>query len=238
MRQRFLGEVDVAGWTFDVTDAAGTAVGTVTTGADGRAGISVAPGTYTVTERIPDERWEVTTGDVAQTVSVAGRGAATASFGNACSVTSTPGGRTIGFWRNKNGQALLTDADFEVLTALHLRNADGSERDFAGSLSANKTALAQWLQGANATNMAYMLSAQLVATRLGVAHGFTDPNAAVSADMIVTGLVSAADAALADDANTPSGDENRVLQTQLKNLLDAVNNQQTMWIGISPIPCV
>ena len=83
------------------------------------------------------------------------------------------GGRTIGFWGNKNGLALLTPADFVMLTALNLRNANGSHRDFVGTLAANRTSLENWLKNANATNMAYMLSAQLTALRLSVNHGFS-----------------------------------------------------------------
>ena len=51
---------------------------------------------------------------------------------------------------------------------LNLVNANGSPRDFNGSLAQNKSALDTWLAGANATNMAYMLSAQLAATWLNV----------------------------------------------------------------------
>ena len=67
---------------------------------------------------------------------------------------------TLGFWSNKNGQKLETADDFVALTALHLVNANGSPRDFTSSLSNNKSALNSFLLGANATNMANMLSAQ------------------------------------------------------------------------------
>jgi hypothetical protein len=58
--------------------------------------------------------------------SVVAGGTATISFGNVC--LGPGGGLTLGFWSNKNGQALISAAD---LTALRdnfkLRNADGSE---------------------------------------------------------------------------------------------------------------
>jgi hypothetical protein len=85
-------------------------------------------------------------------------------FGNVCRLV--PGGRTIGFWSNKNGLALLTDANFTQLTSYFLRNGNGTNRDFTASLANNRTAYSSWLLNANATNMAYMLSAQMSATYL------------------------------------------------------------------------
>src|SRR5205823_2315436 len=87
------------------------------------------------------------------------------NFGNYCKVPS--GGLTLGFWSNKNGQALITGADLCVLNGLHLVNASGATFDpvagcpspTSAQVSAGKTALANWLLSASATNMAYMLSA-------------------------------------------------------------------------------
>ena len=84
---------------------------------------------------------------------------------------SDGGGLTLGFWSNKNGQELQTSSDFALLTSLCSRNANGGPQDFASSLANNKTALNTWCLNATATNMAYMLSAQLAAMELNVAHG-------------------------------------------------------------------
>jgi hypothetical protein len=52
-----------------------------------------------------------------------------------------------------------------------MRNANGSQHVFSNSYSAFRT----WLLGATATNMAYMLSAQLASTSLSVAYnGLSD----------------------------------------------------------------
>ena len=230
-------EPNLPNWVFVINDLGGATVTTATTGPDGTVPTLLDAGTYAVTEQLPASTWHVTTGFLTQSAVVPGRGTATVTFGNICDWLSTPGGHTIGFWRNNNGQALLTAGDFATLTAFSLRNANGSDRDFLGSLASNKSALASWLQGANATNMAYMLSAQLTATQLSVAHGFTNANTLVQSGMTVAQLIAAAEAALAADGSTPTGDPNRVLQTELKDLLDAVNNGQTFFLGVSPVPC-
>jgi len=99
------------------------------------------------------------------------------AFGNVC--FGAGGGLTLDFWSNKNGQKLETADDFSMLTNLCLRNADGTDRNFTGKLTQNKSALATWLLNAAATNMAYMLSAQLAAMELNVAHGFVSGAALV-----------------------------------------------------------
>jgi hypothetical protein len=91
------------------------------------------------------------------------------NFGNVC--VGAGGGLTLGFWSNKNGMALETASDFTLLTSLNLVNGDGSARDFVDTSTKNKSALSSWLLNANATNMAYMLSAQLATMELNVQHG-------------------------------------------------------------------
>ncbi len=49
-------------------------------------------------------------------------------------------------------------------------NANGTPRDFTGTTTANRTALNSWLLSANATNMSYILSAQLAAMKLNVVN--------------------------------------------------------------------
>ena len=162
-------------------------------------------------------------------------------FGNACTVTvtSTPGGKTKGFWRNKNGQKLLTAGDFSELTALNLVNQNGSARNFTGSLATNKSDLKAWLEDSTATNMAYMLSAQMAATVLSINHGFTDPNAAVDANgTTVQDVIDAANASLGTHPFTKAAGTARTYQKGLKNILDKVNNNQTFsWSFTSSTAC-
>jgi hypothetical protein len=136
---------------------------------------------------------------------------------------SVPGGRTPGFWRNKNGQKLITAADLQGLNDLCLRTATGG--DFTAMSKAN---LATWLGSSTAKNMAHKLSVQLAATYLNVQHGFTDPDAMVSASMNVSGLIQYANSLLCADGHTPAGDSNRAEQERVKNLLDRINNGQAI----------
>jgi hypothetical protein len=78
---------------------------------------------------------------------------------------------TIGFWTNKNGQAVLQSHDpawRTLINGLHLRTASGGSFTVSttASFSTAFTSFATWMSGANATNMAYMLSAQLAAMEL------------------------------------------------------------------------
>ena len=110
------------------------------------------PGSYTFAEVLSGNGWMQTGNTVNQTFKTGGATASLAAkvytvtipndqpssvskiyFGNVCS--RTPGGLTLGFWSNRNGQALETAADFTALNALNLRNANGTNRDFTGSLS-------------------------------------------------------------------------------------------------------
>jgi hypothetical protein len=140
------------------------------------------------------------------------------------------GGKTLGFWSNKNGQAQETVADFTALTAFHLRDGAGNDKDFLGTLSANKTALNAWLLGGSAVNMSYMLSVQMTATFLSTQHGL-DGTTLVDASgfglpssISINQLIANADALLAADGNAVSGDPNRTLQEQYKSAFDAINN--------------
>jgi hypothetical protein len=183
---------------------------------------------YTVTEGTPEQsNWvHSTPGSVSVTV-VLGE-TSTVEFGNYCTVGS--GGRTIGFWGNKNGQGLITAADLALLSGCNLVNADGSPFN-----PITKDQVKTWLQKATATNMAYMLSAQLAAMKLNVAHGFVDGSSiAGCAGKTIDQLIADADASLAADGFTPAGDPNRTAQERLKNCLDSLNNGGPV---VSPTPC-
>jgi hypothetical protein len=153
------------------------------------------------------------------------------NFGNYC---TTPGnGRTMGFWSNNNGQALITAGDITQLVAFNLRSANGSNFD-----PASKSTYRTWLLSANATNMAYMLSAQMSATYLNTQHGFTNGGSLVIVNGqigTVNNWINLANASLGTSGFTVSGHADRSYQENLKNIFDSVNN--TNFVYVNPTPC-
>ncbi len=142
----------------------------------------------------------------------------TVTFGNYCLVGS--GGLTLGFWSNKNGQALINAADLLALRNMNLRNADGSNFD-----PTTNAAVKNWLLSATATNMAYMLSAQLAAMKLNVLHNKVDGNAFyIPYGGTITQLIAEANTELGLHGSTLSGSPFRSYQETLKNYLDQLNN--------------
>jgi len=211
------GEVYLEGWQFVLSGPSVFSNPLLTTFTS-----EALPGIYTATESATIEtNWFNTTNMTLNGLVVDGD-TTEIEFGNYC--TLTPGGHTKGYWSNKNGQQEETAADFVTLTNLHLVNADGSTRDFTAALNINKKNLNIWLLDANAKNMAYMLSAQLAATKLSVIHGYTNAAVIVDGTMNVNDLIAYADSLLAADGNTPAGDSNRAEQGRVKDILDKINN--------------
>jgi hypothetical protein len=139
--------------------------------------------------------------------------------GGGAGTGGTPGGRTLGFWSNKNGQALISASDLQGLRDLCLRTTSGA--DFSVS---SKSSLRTWILGATGRNMASMLSAQLAATYLSVQHGFTDPTVVVDGSLTVSALISYANSLLCADGVTVANDINRAEQERVKDILDRINN--------------
>jgi len=178
---------------------------------------------------------------------VAANSTTTLQFGNVC--LGAGGGLTLGFWSNKNGQALITSTDLQHLRDDYcLRNADGSEF--------NPTTNAQvksFLLGATATNMSNMLSAQLIAMYLNVAHGFVNGNALVFAGanpagcnvpvngngfITVSALLANAGVELCANPTALSGNHARACEEFKKNALDKANNNLNFvqGPGVCPVP--
>ncbi len=205
--------------------------------------VIVAPDDYSVSEFDPSEtNWLHTTPNPVNVTVDAGE-TETVEFGNLC--LGPGGGHTLGFWSNRNGQATMNDggslcSELTLLNGLYLRNAAGTRMNFG----CDYTAFRNWLLGANATNMAYMLSAQLAAMELNVEAGFVNGGALVyapgtnSANGLgfakVSDLMSEANAELTLHATALSGDAWRTYQEALKNALDKANNNQTF---VQPTPC-
>jgi len=205
---------------------------------------------YKVSEGTPTQSTWIHTTPASVSVTIVSGQTASVSFGNVC--LGPGGGLTIGFWQNKNGQALITAADLCALTALNLKNADGSNFDpipasaCAGTpntkqVNEGKKALQDWIKAANASNMANMLSAQLAGMKLNVLHGFVSGSALVfaganptgcSVPVNVAGFISIND--LIANANAQLGacgtpcvvlsGPVRVCQEFDKNALDKANN--------------
>lgn len=151
----------------------------------------------------------------------------TVVFGN---VSVGPGGgHTLGFWSNRNGQALFGTDDLALMVSLNLRNADGFHFN-PGSYMAFRS----WLLAANATNMSYILSAQLAAMKLNVFNGKVDGGALIHAPgaqsanplgfATVSDIMGEADTELKLCGLVLSGSPFRGYQEALKNALDDANN--------------
>jgi len=171
-------------WPFCLTGQSDTTFSTVTaTSSDGSCAVfsNLPLGTYLVTEGTAAGYTSTTiVGSI--TLSQCNQNAEV-DFGNFCTVPS--GGLTLGYWSNKNGNKVLTGNTAGTGTTLLgavtsllnspcgggavLRNANGTIHTFTGTYADFKN----WLLGANATNMAYMLSAQLATLKLDVTYGAT-----------------------------------------------------------------
>jgi len=183
-------------------------------------------------------------------ISVPLDGTGTATFQNQC--VASGGGLTLGYWSNKNGQARITAANLLQLRSLNLRNANGSDFD-----PTTAKTLATWLLNATATNMAYMLSAQLATMELNVLNGGVNGNAVVfagtpPAGCTVPGMGSGAFAGyigindLMNDANsaatfnlsnspiTKASGAARSCEEFMKTALDMANNNANFYGQVCP----
>jgi len=238
-------DVEITGWEV-IVGAQATFPSTAETKTT-PVSIVVSPGCYTAQEG-DATGWIHTTENI-DSKSVVNGGETTISFGNVC--LGAGGGLTLGFWSNKNGQALITSTDLQHLRDdFCLRNADGSEF--------NPTTNAQvksFLLGATATNMSNMLSAQLTAMYLNVAHGFVNGNALVFAGsnpagcnvpvngngfITVNALITDAKTELCAHGLVLSGNPERACQEFKKNALDKANNNLNFvqGPGVCPVPTV
>ncbi len=230
-------EPSLTGWPFCINplDNGTPALQTQLTANGGCATWSnlTVPGDYVVTEANANEsNWFHSTADTSLIVFPASGGSETRTFGNYC--TSPSNGLTLGFWSNKNGCKILTGsttgatlypAVVTLLNSCQLVNANGTIHTFTNSYSLFKT----WLLGANATNMAYMLSAQLATLKLDVNFAVppVDGNAFdLCSHMTVNALIGAACDSMTGPGNqyTLSGNPSRPGQEMLKNCIDKINN--------------
>jgi hypothetical protein len=237
------GEVEIGGWQFRVFSHDNLHLWKQTPKC-----AYVRVGTHTVLERSPNELNWIHTTPTEVEFDVETDYTEQVTFGNVC--MGAGGGLTLGYWSNTNGQRLLTGSDFVALTAMNFVTGQGTAQDFTAGLSANKTSLRNFLLGANATNMANMLSAQLAAMKLNVLHGFVNGSALIYAPALspcgtaglsslgfisINDVMTAANQSLFDHPYTPAGSPVRACQEALKNALDDANNNKN-FTQSSPCP--
>jgi hypothetical protein len=227
-------EVELAGWKVFIEP--GVIEGTYFTPVN----VQAEPGDYIVSECEPSQiNWFHTTPVIVSPVTVVNGENTTVKFGNVCLSGGT--GLTLGFWSNKNGQALFGADDLALMQSLNLRTANGSNFD-----PANYSQFRNWLLNATATNMAYMLSAQLAAMELNVLNNKVSGGSLVYAPCLIgkganaagfisiSDLMSLANTSLGTDGYTVAAGATRTYQECLKNALDQANNNLNF---VSPTPC-
>jgi sugar lactone lactonase YvrE len=151
-------------------------------------------------------------------------------------VTGT--GRTIGFWASKRSTISLGDLAF--LRSRNLKGYNGDDFD-----PVTVRSFQDWLSAANATNMAYMLSAQLAAMELNVRLLGQDPtqflftgtvysacSVGFPQGLTIATLMSAAnsDLGMAGHNLTLSGSQYRSCQEAMKNVLDDANGNKSIFV--------
>src|SRR5678815_178544 len=237
-----VGEVLIDGWKVRISDGISLIRFTPSCNV-------VEPDTYSVFEFDPIEtNWVHTTPQLIDGITLAANETKTVFFGNVC--LGPGGGHTLGFWSNKNGQAKMNDGgtlapELALLSSLNLRNGAGGNFN-----PATYPEFRNWLLSATATNMAYMLSAQLAAMQLNVEEGFVGGNKLIYAPQLlpfsppglsslgfikIADLITAANTELGLHGSVLSGNPFRAYQEALKNALDDANNNQN-FVQAAPCP--
>lgn len=236
------GEPGITGWRIEKVPP--TPADVTYTGTIGAYGFIVLPnsGSYTISEVppppgfFPAGAWVNTTA-TSLSVNVGNTDISGLDFGNVC--LGEGGGRTLGFWSNKVGERLFDSGDLALLVGLNLRDAAGNHFNPA-SYGQFRT----WLLNATATNMAYMLSAQLAAMALNVNNGLVDGNSLIYAPgtssansagfATVNAVMAEANGLLGTYGLVLSGHPQRAHMEALKNALDRGNNNLNF---VQPRPC-
>jgi len=195
-------------------------------------------------------------------------------------------GKTLGYYSNKNGQADLTGSTTGTTLKSSIYNAlfgaggvlvkdafdsvlvNASGQYLALNYFQNYTNVRNFLLNATATNMANMLSAQLLATEFNILLGRVDPTQSVQVSSVRIGstgslmsstlqesltsqpagatgwtqvtttkggratiqtALNAAILQLKTNPNTIASGGNRLFQEALKNIFDAINNNQNIF---------
>src|SRR5262245_11897272 len=169
---------------------------------------------------------------------------ATADLGEFC--IGRGGGAPLASWNTASAQKLMSDKggpipELEELTALCLRNPDGTE-----FLPATMARFRAWLQAPDARNMAYSLSLQLAMLYLNVESGLVSGSAIVLADgcgnrgprnntILVNDLIASANAELCMHGRTVEPGPFRDRQERLRAALEGANADRGF---LQKTPCV
>jgi len=191
-------------------------------------------GIYIVKEVLPSNWINTTIAEVAIEVPSE---VTTVNFSNVC-LKPSMGGKTLGFWSNKNGQALINSSDISALNALTnlYRPTNWSYPPFSSDLSTAKTQIKNYLLNATAKDMRWMLSAQLIATKLNLLHGFISNSTMLyvgPSSYVPTGFITIGE--IVQNAYDALAGNDRVAQTYWKDLLNGINNNWYRYV--CPEPC-
>lgn len=242
----------LTGWEFQVTGS-----GFLTTGFTNAAvptTVDLLTGNYVVEEGTPtislgaQQIWFHSTVTSVPVTSANGEVAPpTVTFGNFCIAPPTGNALTLGAYSggNKTYQAFVTSKLAAIAGGVpYIFNAAGTNMNPFASASA----VSSFLLGSNATNMANMLSAQLLTmwfntqwsppkTNSGYLyapqlHGYAVPGLSSGDVISVTDLIAAANAELALPGHniTLAGSPYRAYQEALKTVLDRGNNNLN-WVS-------
>lgn len=236
------GEAPLPNWAIDWSD---TVSGTELTNSSGLFEVkNLVEDTYTFTEEQGPAGW-IQTGNVKDESTATFGSAVTLkpdksyivelaeggivsgiNFGNVCEIKNS-NGLTLGFWSNKNGEKILNAHDpawKNLLNASNLVDAKGNHF----TVTTYKL-FRNWLLEATATNMSYMLSAQLATTQLDIAYnGLDGTNLVNDPDgdgwVTINHVVKDAIEFLKTHPNTTAAGADRNLAEAYKNIFDSLNN--------------
>jgi hypothetical protein len=202
-----------------------TVIATTTTAADGSYNFgNVAEGPYSVEVTVPGGYIATNAASHAVTV-CACADVAVDGFGLGVEVLPA-NARNASYWLNHNGRQKIQQFNIlPTLPSLHIVNTCGQY-----VAPGNMVHYGLYMLLANAWNMGYLLSEQMVAMHCNLVVGYVHPSAVINdpqlGTMTVGQLMTQSIAALVADPYTPPNTNNRTQQTRLKNALQRANNNQ------------